>query len=216
MSTYYIIAVFLIPGYAGFERSSSIIKPVIALLMMGFYSILMFLFFSIRKEAETRHSAQISALQLSALQSRMEAVRVAEDVIRTERHDLRHRLQAVAELVARGDTATALDFLDAAQKRLDEQKAVRWCRPPVLDAVFSSYFDQAENEEISVDATVALPDELPVNEGELAVVPGQRPGKCHSCQFEIAAEAAEDLLPHGCISLFDAGTFQSLRREGSL
>ena len=170
MATYYIIAVFLIPGYAGFERSSSIIKPVIALLMMGFYSILMFLFFSIRKEAETRHSAQISALQLSALQSRMEAVRVAEDVIRTERHDLRHRLQAVAELVARGDTATALDFLDAAQKRLDEQKAVRWCRPPVLDAVFSSYFDQAENEEISVDATVALPDELPVNEGELAVV----------------------------------------------
>ena len=32
--------------------------------MVGFYSILMFLFFSIRKEAEIRHGAQISALQL--------------------------------------------------------------------------------------------------------------------------------------------------------
>ena len=85
---------------------------------------------------EARHSAQLSALQLSALQSRMEAVKAAEDAIRTERHDLRHRLQAVTELVSRGDKKSALEFLDAAQKRLDEHKEIRWCRPPVLDAVY--------------------------------------------------------------------------------
>ena len=170
MATYYIIAVYLIPGYAGFDRSSSIIKPAIALLMLGVYSILMFLFTSIKNEMEARHSAQLSALQLSALQSRMEAVKAAEDAIRTERHDLRHRLQAVAELVSRGDEKSALEFLDAAQKRLDEQKEIRWCRPPVLDAVFSSYFDQAKNQGISVEAKITLPDTLPVNEGDLAIV----------------------------------------------
>ena len=100
----------------------------------------------------------------------MEAVRAAEDAIRTERHDLRHRLQAVAELVSRGDKDAALDFLDAAQKRLDERKEIRWCRPPVLDAVFSSYFDQAQNQGILVEANIALPDTLPANEGELAIV----------------------------------------------
>ena len=119
---------------------------------------------------EARHSAQLSALQLSALQSRMEAVKTAEDAIRTERHDLRHRLQAVAELVSRGDRAAALEFLDAAQKRLDEQNSIRWCRPPVLDAVFSSYFDQAKNQGCRVEAEILLPDTLPVNEGELAIV----------------------------------------------
>ena len=170
MILYYVVAIYLIPGYVGITRSGTILKPAVSLLMVGFYSILMFLFFSIRKEAEIRHGAQISALQLSALQNRMEAVRVTEDAIRTERHDLRHRLQAVAELVARGDREAALDFLDAAKERLDERKAIRWCRPPVLDAVFSSYFDQAKNEGIPVDAAVALPDKLPVNEGELAVV----------------------------------------------
>ena len=55
----------------------------------------------------------------------MEAVKAAEDAIRTERHDLRHQLQAVAELIARGDKDAALDFLDATQKRLDEQKEIR-------------------------------------------------------------------------------------------
>lgn len=170
MATYYIIAVYLIPGYVGFDRSSSILKPAIALLMLGVYSILMFLFSNVRKESEARHSAQMSALQLSALRSRMEAVKAAENAIRTERHDLRHRLYAVSELIARGDTEEALHFLDTAQKRLDERKEIRWCRPPVMDAVFSSYFEQAQNQGISVEAKIALPDDLPTIEGEMAIV----------------------------------------------
>lgn len=132
---------------------------------------LMYLFFDrVQKENSARYEAQLSTLQVSALRSRMEAVKAAENVIRTERHDLRHRLQAVTELVSRGDRETALEFLDAAQKRLDEQKEIRWCRPPVLDAVFSSYFEQAKNKGIRVEATISLPDELPVDEGELAIV----------------------------------------------
>lgn len=170
MAMYYVIIIYLIPGAVGFEESSTLIKPAISLLMVGFYSLLLLLFSSVRKEAETRHSAQLSALQLSALQNRMEAVKAAEDAIRMERHDLRHRLQTVTELVARGDKGAALDFLDAAQRRLDERKAVRWCRPPVLDAVFSSYFDQAKNHGIRVEASISLPDALPVDEGELAIV----------------------------------------------
>ena len=170
MAAYYIIAVYLIPGYAGFDSRSTFIKPAIGLLMLGVYFILMFLFTSIKHEMDARHDAQMSALQLSALQSRMEAVKAAENAIRTERHDLRHRLQTVAELVSRGDKDAALDFLDAAQKRLDDQKELRWCRPPVLDAVFSSYFDQAQNQGISVEAKISLSDTLSINEGELAIV----------------------------------------------
>ena len=142
---------------------------VIVVCACSYY--LMYLFFErVQKENSARYEAQLSTLQVSALRSRMEAVRAAEDVIRTERHDLRHRLQAVAELVSRGDRGAALDFLDAAQKRLDEQKEIRWCRPPVLDAVFSSYFDQAKNQDIRVDAAISLPNSFPADERALAIV----------------------------------------------
>ena len=170
MAAYYIIAVYLIPGYAGFDSRSTFIKPALGLMMLGVYFILMFLFTSIKNEMEARHNAQMSTLQLSALESRMEAVKAAENAIRTERHDLRHRLLTVAELVSRGDGDTALGFLDAAQSRLVEQKEIRWCRPPVLDAVFASYFDQAQNQGISVEANISLPETVSVNEGELAIV----------------------------------------------
>lgn len=136
----------------------------------GAYYLMCLFFDRVQKENSARYEAQLSTLQVSALRNRMEAVRVAENAIRTERHDLRHRLQAVAELVSRGDKKSALEFLDAAQRRLDEQKEIRWCRPPVLDAVFSSYFDQAKNQGILVEANIALPDTLPVDEGALAIV----------------------------------------------
>ena len=157
---------------SNFANSPTIIVLTYGLMIVcsGSYY-LMYLFFDrVQKENSARYEAQLSTLQVSALRSRMEAVRTAENAIRTERHDLRHRLQTVAELVSQGDKDAALNFLDTAQKRLDERKEIRWCRPPVLDAVFSSYFDQAQNQGISVDAKIALPDTLSVNEGELAIV----------------------------------------------
>ncbi|WP_204862795.1 sensor histidine kinase [Pseudoflavonifractor phocaeensis] len=104
------------------------------------------------------------------MKEKLQRVKEVEEGVRIQRHDLRHQLQAVTELVARGDREAALDFLDAAQKRLDERKEISWCRPPVLDAVFASYFDQAQRQGIRVEAKIALPDVLQVNESELAIV----------------------------------------------
>ena len=117
-----------------------------------------------------RQSTALLTVQISALKEKVQRVKEVEEGIRIQRHDLRHQLQTVAELVSRGEREAALDFLNAAQERLDERREIRWCRPPILDAVFSSYFDQARRQGIQVQASVSLPDTLPVDEGELAIV----------------------------------------------
>ena len=117
-----------------------------------------------------QHSAALLAVQITALKEKLQRVKEVENGIRIQRHDLRHQLQIVTELVVQGDREAALEFLDVARERLDEKMEIRWCRPPVLDAVFSSYFDQAKNQGIPVEAKISLPDALPVDEGELAIV----------------------------------------------
>lgn len=117
-----------------------------------------------------RHSAELLQVQISALKEKLQKVDEVEYGVRVQRHDLRHRLQIVTELVTRGDRESALEFLELAQKRLDDHRVSHWCRPPVLDAVFSSYFDQAKALGIQVEAKISLPDALPVDEGELAIV----------------------------------------------
>lgn len=132
---------------------------------------------------QERQSAALLAVQISALKEKMQKVNEMEEDVRIQRHDLRHQLQAVAELVAQGNRDAALEFLDAAQKRLNEQKVVRWCRPAVLDAVFSAYFGQAQKQGIRVQATIALQDALPVDEDGLAIVIANAlENAIHACQ----------------------------------
>lgn len=170
MALYYVITIYLIPGYVGESLSSTVLKPAISCLMVGFYAVLMFFLSMVQREEEARHNTQMLSMQVSALQKRMDAIHGAEDRIRVERHDLRHRLQMVSELVKQGKVQAALDFIGASEQRLHEKKTRHWCRPPILDAVFSAYFEQAGTQGIRTVVHIALPDPLPVEEGELAIV----------------------------------------------
>lgn len=183
MAAHYLINIYLVPGYAGMSEESTLLKAAITLMMVGFYVVLIFLFYSVQGEMEAQHNAEMSALQVSALCARMEALHEAEQAVRLERHDLRHRLHTAAELVRTGRGEEALDFLGAAQARLDEGRPVRWCRAPVLDAVFSAYFRQAEREGARVEAEITLPDRLPVEEAELGMVfANALENSIHACQ----------------------------------
>lgn len=146
-----------------------VLYGLLVICCCAFY--LMYLFFErVQQENETRNNHRLLELQVSALRSRMEAVKTAEDMLRTERHDLRHRLQTAGELMARGDRQSAIVFLSDTAERLENYKTVHWCRPPVLDAMFAFYFSQAKRQDIPVDVNISLPDKLPVDEGELAIV----------------------------------------------
>ena len=170
LAAYWLIVSYLFPGYVGLDTVSTFVKPMFSLLMVGFYCVLILLFSSVKREAEARYHTQLTELSLSTLQSRIDTIQTMEEAVRIERHDLRHRFRAIAELVTQGKIQEALDFLGAAQTQLEERKPIHWCRPPVLDAVFSSYFSQAQRKDIRVDAHIALADQLPVEEAELAIV----------------------------------------------
>lgn len=153
------------------ENDSQRIYVYAAVIPLIFVYIAVFKSLLAQYHTQMEHQSSVLLMvQISALKEKLQRVKEVEEGIRIQRHDLRHQLQAVTELVSRGEKAAALDFLDTAQKRLDEQRETCWCRPPVLDAVFSSYFDQAKSHSISVEAKISLPDTLPVDEGELAIV----------------------------------------------
>ena len=164
---YYTIGAYVL---ANDEWTNLVIRPSLALLMLGFYGLIILLLTTLQRQMAAQYRVDMLAMQTQALRSRMEAVRAAEDAIRVERHDLRHRLQTARELVLQDSRQKALELLDDAESRLNEIKPVRWCPPPVLDAVFSSYFDQAERCGIEVKAGIALNSELPVDEAEFAIV----------------------------------------------
>ena len=165
MALYYGIVVYVIPGYVGLDQVTPVLKPAVSLLMVGFYMVLMLLFTSTRKEMEAQHGKRLVEAQAAALRSRLEALGAAEEETRLMRHDMRHRFQTVAELVGRGEDQRALAFIGAAQRKLDEGKPVRWCGLAVLDAVFASYFGQAQRQGVRVEADIRLQEPPPGGRG---------------------------------------------------
>jgi len=160
-----------------------------------------------------RQNAALLTVQISALREKLHEMEEVEERIRVQRHDLRHQLQTAAELLSRGDRESALNFLDTARKWLDERREIHWCRSPVLDAVFSSYFAQAQGQGVLVEAKISLPEQLPVDEGELAIV---IPGECPPCQSGPAPGEPQDLLPDDRLSRPHAGDCQPVLHGGAV
>lgn len=171
LGVHYLTMIYLLPGISGLSSGRvTAIKMVTCLMMVGTYMVFLTLISSVNRELETRHNAQLADYQLQALLHRMDAVQQAENTVRIERHDMRHRLRTIAELIRYGQSEEALAFIGHAVARLESQKIVQWCRSPILDAVFSSYFYQAEQQGIRIEANIHMPEHLSVDESDLAVV----------------------------------------------
>jgi len=119
---------------------------------------------------EAKESQNLLSAQVSGLQGRISAVQSAEEALRIERHDLRHKLLTVEDLIRRSGEDEALAYIQTLRGEVEYSKPERWCADPLLDAVFSSYFAQARRQGIRVRASLELPEELPVDPGELSTV----------------------------------------------
>lgn len=109
-------------------------------------------------------------LQASMMEKRMTELCDAEKKFRIERHNLRHRLMAIAAMLQQNDTAAALDYIGVSQEALNATAVERYCDDPALDAILSSYFRRAEELGIQVDTYINLPARLPMSAAELSTV----------------------------------------------
>lgn len=119
---------------------------------------------------EAQNRQDILSAQVTGLQDRIAAVRSAEETIRIERHDLRHKLLTIAAMAERGNTGEILDYIRGSEGALEHTKPEMWCSNSLLDAVFSVYFAQARQQKIQIRAHLAIPNELPVDASELSTV----------------------------------------------
>lgn len=109
-------------------------------------------------------------VQSAMMEQRASEIREVEDRLRIERHDLRHRLQAISTMVQQDDKQAVLEYIGAAREALDEANMEHYCSNPTLDAILSSYFRRAKELGIRVETQLALPEELPVPTAELSTV----------------------------------------------
>lgn len=117
-----------------------------------------------------REREQLLQSQVAIMQQRVDQTARTEDLLSIQRHDLRHRFNALDGLLEQGDVAAARAYIASAGEALAETKPRQWCRNSVLNAVFAYYFARAEAEGVHVESTLDFPRDLPVDAAELSTV----------------------------------------------
>lgn len=99
----YLILVSAWPGsYLENEAQRVYVYAAVIPLVIVYIAVFKSLLGQYRIQME-RQSATLLTMQISALKEKLEKVKEVEEGIRIQRHDLRHQLQTVTELLAQGD-----------------------------------------------------------------------------------------------------------------
>ena len=119
---------------------------------------------------EMRERESILDLQVTNLKVRMEEISAADEKFRMERHNFRHKMQTISELIDKEEYTGLKNLVLEYDKSIGDTKVRRYCKNAVIDAVFAAYIRSAENKDIRVTTKIVLPDKLGINETELATV----------------------------------------------
>jgi len=168
---YLLLLVTAVPADMAFEDRQALVRILLVLVLMPITYLA--LLGSLHRQMlyyEARNKQDLLTAQVSGLEGRISAVQAAEESIRIDRHDLRHKLLTVEDMIERGEKDAALAYIHTLQGEAAYVKPEKWCANPLLDAVFSSYFAQARRQGIRIRVKLDIPKELPVDPAELSTV----------------------------------------------
>ncbi|MBQ7011330.1 MAG: GHKL domain-containing protein [Clostridia bacterium] len=153
------------------ERPEYIPTAILIFLLMP--AIYLHIFSTLRNQQKLHEMTErddILQLQVSNITARANEFSAANEKFRMERHNYRHKMQTIAGLVEKKQYDELKTLVHEYNAAIKETRVKRYCNHTVLDAVFASYLQRAENMGISLRTSLDFPDELSVPEAELAVV----------------------------------------------
>lgn len=133
--------------------------------------ILIYLFvLKVLQEHELKNSRDLMSIQILAMERQADMNREAEEAMRIQRHDMRHKLQIISVMIQKNELEEALRYIADRKEELNKVNIVQYCTNPVIDAALSYYCQKAEEAKIRMELTISLPEKLTVNASGLSIV----------------------------------------------
>lgn len=119
---------------------------------------------------EMAEQENILKLQVHNMTARVDELATADERFRQERHNLRHKMKIISNLVENKQYEELGMLMRQYDEALRETQIKRYCKNVVIDAVLSTYIQNAESRGIRVNFGFDFPDPIPVDATELATV----------------------------------------------
>jgi two-component system, LytTR family, sensor histidine kinase AgrC len=139
-------------------------------LTFVFYLIVYLNFENITQHYELKHDRKVMMLQLDMHKKEYEALQENINATKIYRHDMRHYLNAIDTLLSDNNAAKALKFIRRLDGSLDNTVLRQYCENYFVNVILSSYIKKAEDEKISVDYDVIIPEKINIDPVEIGLI----------------------------------------------
>ena len=134
------------------------------------YGVIFALYANILREAAMRDEQQLLKIQMQSMERHADMLKESEKKAQIYRHDLRHYIADIKLLIESGNTEEALRVLGSLPDREQDISVPRYCDNTTVNAILVYYIQKAEQEGITVETDCKLPEKLPLEASELAMV----------------------------------------------
>lgn len=107
---------------------------------------------------------------IHGLESQYEAVEASEYNLRILRHDMRHYLAMINSLLEQREYQEIQEIIKHVEDVVDDTKIQKYCENIKLNSIISNLIERAKFLDVEIEHSISLPEELPVNDLELASV----------------------------------------------
>lgn len=154
-------------------------NPTVLLLYFGAITALFVLYaviFRMYRLASERHLANEkymqSQYQVNIRDEQYRRIFESIEGMNKQRHDIRHHMLIMQELLDNGETEKASDYLKQYLDSSRKKTAVKLCGNPIVNMIVSHYRDIAEKLDISFSIRISIPDKLPIQDIDISVLLG--------------------------------------------
>lgn len=142
--------------------------PLLLLLLFFLCVIFYRIVWDMIKLAEARERNRI--LEMEEGQYRKQQRYMEESA--AARHDFRHLIGTLDEMLTSGNTEAAREYLTAYRTAMPKNEVQRYCSHPALNALLNYYAEGAQQDGIQLRITVDLPEHLPLSDVDLCNIVG--------------------------------------------
>ncbi len=121
-------------------------------------------------KAEAERTSTVLELQTSMMAERVADMDSRDEDLRLLRHDMRHTLGILSQMLECGKYDEALEYIRGTSDAVSREPQETYCSDPVLNATFSYYFRKARAAKIPVEHNIKLALPENVETAELSTV----------------------------------------------
>ena len=108
--------------------------------------------------------------QLTVLKDYSRLIQDGRQKVAVMRHDLRHSYRLISVMLQNNELDAVKDYVDKQETLLGKINVKDFCQIPLVNAALSFYISRAENLGIKVRTKINLPENLPTEESDLALL----------------------------------------------